>query len=109
MSITPADLSFQLKILRACRTPFAVKGGGHSMNLGFSLTSGVEIALSRLNSTKFNPNDGTLKIGPGLTWGQVYKTLGPAGMNVAGGRVTSIGVAGLTLGRGRRLPWSDVS
>jgi len=79
------------------------------MNPEFSSTSGVEIALSRFNSTRFNPNDGTVEIGPGLTWGQVYKPLGPTGMNVVGGRVTSVGVAGLTLGGGKRLPWSDGS
>ena len=89
--------------------PFAVKGGGHTTNPGFSSTSGVQIALSRFNSTKVNANDGTIEIGPGLTWGQVYETLAPTGMNVVGGRVASVGVAGLTLGGGKCLPWSDGS
>jgi len=86
-----------------------VKGGGHTTNPGFSSTSGVEIALSRFNSTKVNPKDATIEIGPGLTWGQVYKTLGPTGVSVIGGRVPSIGVAGLTLGGGKCLAWSDGS
>jgi len=87
--------------------PFAVKGGGHTTNPGFLSTSGVQIALSRFNSTKVNANDGTIEIGPGLTWGQVYKTLGPTGMNVIGGHVASVGVAGLTLGGGKCLAWLD--
>jgi len=110
--MAPADLVFifvQLKILKACRTPFAVKGGGHTSNPGFSSTSGVQIALSRFNSTKFNPNHGTVEIGPGLTWDQVYETLGPTGVTVVGGRIPGVGVAGLTLGGGKRLPWSDGS
>ena len=86
-----------------------MKGGGHTTNPGFSSTSGVQIALSRFNSTKVNPNDATVEIGPGLTWGQVYETLGPTGVSVIGGRVPSIGVAGLTLGGGKCLAWSDGS
>jgi FAD/FMN-containing dehydrogenase len=103
--MAPADLVFvgfaQVKILGACRTPFAVKGGGHSTNPGFSSTPGVEIALSRFNSTKVNGYDGTVEIGPGLTWDQVYETLGPTGVSVVGGRIPGVGVAGLTLGGGR--------
>ena len=87
--------------------PFAVKGGGHSTNPGFSSTSGVEIALSRFNSTKLNANAGTLEVGAGLAWDQVYKTLGPTGMTVIGGRSPGVGVSGLTLGGGRRLHGSD--
>ena len=88
-----------------------MKGGGHTTNPGFSSTSGVEIALSHFNSTKVNPNasDATIEIGPGLTWGQVYKTLGPTGVSVIGGHVPSIGVAELTLGGGKCLAWSDGS
>ena len=86
-----------------------MKGGGHSTNPGFSSTSGVEIALSRFNSIKVNAKTGTVEVGPGLTWDQVYKSLGPTGVNVIGGRVPGVGVSGLTLGGGRRLPWSDRS
>ena len=111
-SIAPADLVSdfgQLKILGACRTPFAVKGGGHATNPGFSSTPGVEIALARFNSTKVNAYDGTVEVGPGLTWDQVYKTLGPTGVNVVGGRIPGVGVAGLTLGGGTRIPLLDSS
>jgi hypothetical protein len=31
------------------RTPFAVKGGGHATNPGFSSTTGVQIAMTRFN------------------------------------------------------------
>ena len=86
-----------------------MKGGGHSTNPGFSSTPGVEIALSRFNSTKVNAYDGTVEIGPGLTWDQVYEALGPTGVNVIGGRVVGVGVSGLILGGGRCFPWSDGS
>lgn len=43
----------------------------------------------------------TATIGAGLIWDDVYAALEPYGVNVAGGRVSGIGVAGFTLGGGR--------
>ena len=70
------------------------------MNPGFSSTTGVQIAMSRFNETKVNYTSGTVELGAGLTWDQVYAILQPTGVNVVGGRVAGIGVAGLTLGGG---------
>jgi FAD/FMN-containing dehydrogenase len=84
-----------------------VKGGGHATNPGFSSTKGVEIAMSRFNKTKVNSSGGTVEVGAGLTWDQVYVALEPAGVNVVGGRVPGVGVAGLTLGGGKCLHSSE--
>jgi FAD/FMN-containing dehydrogenase len=86
-----------------------VKGGGHASNPGFSSTPGVQIALSRFNDTKVKPDDGTVEVGPALTWDEVYGALAPIGMSVVGGRIPGIGVAGLTLGGGGFLRSSDCS
>ena len=101
----------QLRVLGSCRTPFAVKGAGHSTNPGFSSTPGVLIALSRFNDIKVNAEDLTVEVGPGLTWDQVYKVLSPTGVNAIGGRIPGVGVAGLTLGGGESLglTWTDSS
>jgi len=84
-----------------------VKGGGHATNPTFSSTKGVEIALLRFNKTKVNSSCGTVEVGAGLTWDQVYVALEPAGVNVVGGRVPGVGVAGLTLGGGECLQSSE--
>ena len=80
-----------------------MKGGGHATNPKFSSTSGVQIALSRFNETKVDIISGTVEVGAGLTWDQVYAALEPTGVNVVGGRIPGVGVAGLTLGGGERL------
>ena len=59
--------------------------------------------MSRFNQTKFNYKDRTIEVGPGLTWGKVYEALNSTGVNVVGGRIAGVGVAGLTLGGGERL------
>ncbi|KAI9441214.1 FAD-binding domain-containing protein [Lactarius indigo] len=97
---TAEDVSKILCILGSTRTPFAVKGGGHTTNPGFSSTKGVQIALARFNDTKVNSENGTVEVGAGLTWDQVYTALNSTGVNVIGGRIPGIGVAGLTLGGG---------
>jgi FAD/FMN-containing dehydrogenase len=84
-----------------------VKGGGHATNPGFSSTRGVQIAMSRFNETKVNFKSGTVEVGAGLTWDQVYAVLETTGINVIGGRVPGVGVAGLTLGGGKCLPSSE--
>jgi len=111
MTWTRVDLAFfaQIKILGSYRTPFAVKGGGHTTNPGFSSTPGVQIALSRFNRTKVNAGNRTVDVGPGLIWDEVYAALAPFGMSVVGGRIPGVGVAGLTLGGGKFLRSSDFS
>jgi FAD/FMN-containing dehydrogenase len=59
--------------------------------------------MTRFNKTKVDSACGTVEVGAGLTWGQVYAALEPTGVNVVGGRVPDIGVAGLTLGGGESL------
>ena len=68
------------------------------MNPGFSSTNGVEIVMTRFNETKVNFTHGTVEIGAGLTWGQVYEALEPTGVNVVGARAPTVGVAGSILG-----------
>jgi hypothetical protein len=63
--------------------------------------------MTRFNETKVNSEAGTVELGPGLTWDQVYVALGPSGVNVLGGRVPGVGVAGLTLGGGQCLRSSE--
>jgi hypothetical protein len=60
--------------------------------------------MTRFNAIKVNYNSGTVELGPGLTWGQVYAELEPSGVNVVGARLPVVGVAGSTLGGGKYLP-----
>ena len=77
-----------------------VKGGGHTANPGFSSTPGVQIAMARFDGVTYDAAAGTATIGAGLIWDDVYAALEPYDVNVVGGRVTGVGVAGFTLGGG---------
>lgn len=97
---TAADVGIILQIVGKNRAAFAVKGGGHASNPGFSSTSGVHIAMYRFDGVEYDAAAGTATIGAGLIWDDVYAALEPHGVNVVGGRVTGVGVAGFTLGGG---------
>jgi FAD/FMN-containing dehydrogenase len=77
-----------------------VKGGGHTSNPGFSSTTGIQIAMYQFSDIDYNEAEQTVTLGAGLVWDDVYAALEPHGINVLGGRVTGLGVAGFTLGGG---------
>ncbi|KAJ6533798.1 FAD dependent oxidoreductase [Mycena vulgaris] len=97
---TAADVSAIIRLVGATKTPFAVKGGGHTSNPGFSSTTGVQISMNRFSEVTYDAAKGTATIGAGLFWDDVYAALEPFGVNVVGGRVSGVGVAGFTLGGG---------
>ncbi|KAJ7169346.1 FAD-binding domain-containing protein [Mycena crocata] len=105
---TAEDVARILQLVGSTRTPFAVKGGGHAWNPGFSSTTGVQIAMSRFNTVTYNktsqyqaeaPN-GVVTFGAGMLWNDIYAALDPLNITVVGGRVVGVGAAGFLLGGG---------
>ncbi|KAF9038025.1 FAD-binding domain-containing protein [Panaeolus papilionaceus] len=94
------DVAQILKIVGSHRTPFAVKGGGHATNPGFSSTTGVHISMTQFSNIQYHPLTQTVVVGMGLVWDDVYAALEPYNRTVVGGRVSGIGVGGLSLGGG---------
>ena len=56
--------------------------------------------MTRFSGVVYDESSGTVDIGAGLIWDDVYNALAPYEVNVVGGRVTGVGVAGFTLGGG---------
>lgn len=96
-----ADVSTAIKLLVSNSAPFTVKCGGHTAYAGGSnIQAGVTIDLVRLNQVTVSEDRETVSIGSGNRWGNVSAVLDPLGLAVVGGRVSQVGVAGLTLGGG---------
>ncbi|EKM48584.1 uncharacterized protein PHACADRAFT_202636, partial [Phanerochaete carnosa HHB-10118-sp] len=76
---TAEDVGQILQILGSTNTTFAVKGGGHATNAGFSSTTGVQIAMSRFSDVVYNNASQTVDYGMGLIWDDVYAALEPYG------------------------------
>ena len=56
--------------------------------------------MTRFNEVTYHADNQTATVGAGLVWDDVYEGLEPHGVNVVGGRVSGIGVAGFSLGGG---------
>jgi FAD/FMN-containing dehydrogenase len=80
---------------------FAVKSGGHAAFEGASnIQGGLTIDLANLNEVTVRSDNAQTAVGAGNNWYDVYTKIQPMGLSVIGGRVSAIGVGGLTLGGG---------
>ena len=97
---TALEVSTLVLLSRIAQCPFAVKGGGHAAFKGASnIDGGITISLERFNKIQALPN-GVANVGAGSRWYDVYTTLEKSNLAVVGGRASSVGVSGLTLGGG---------
>ena len=78
----------------------AVRGGGHSA-VGYGVCDdGVVIDLAEMNQVEVDPETRIVRAGGGTTWGQFDTATQEHGLAVTGGRFSTTGIAGLTLGSG---------
>ena len=58
------------------------------------------IDMRRMNAVEIDPDARIARVGGGATWGDFDRAGQPHGLMTTGGRVSTTGVAGLTLGGG---------
>lgn len=95
------DVSTVIKTSRSTGTKFAVRAGGHMPIRGAnSVDDGILMVMSNLTNMFITPDHASVDVGPGLTWSDVYAYLIGFERTAVGGRISPIGVPGLTLGGG---------
>jgi FAD/FMN-containing dehydrogenase len=95
-----ADIITCVRYARSRGIEVAVRGGGHNA-AGLGVWDGaLVIDLSLLRSTTVSPQDHTVRVDAGCTWGDVDHATVAFGMATPSGFLASTGVAGLTLGGG---------
>lgn len=95
------DVSVAVLTSRTTQCKFAVKSGGHAPHKGASsLDDGLVIDLKNFKSLDVAADRKSVSFGPGNLWYDVYSQLDTIGLTVVGGRASSVGTGGLTLGGG---------
>ena len=97
---TPADVTEAIAYARSHGLALAVRAGGHSV-AGLSLVDdGLVIDVRDMYAVEVDAERRVARVGAGATWSQFDRATQPHGLATTGGRVSTTGVAGLTLGGG---------
>jgi FAD/FMN-containing dehydrogenase len=97
---TPDDAIAALAHARENGLEVAVRSGGHSVAGNSLIDGGMTIDLRAMNAASCDPDARTVTVGGGSTWSVLDRATEPHGLACTGGRVSTTGVAGLTLGGG---------
>ncbi|KAI0377412.1 FAD-binding domain-containing protein [Hypomontagnella monticulosa] len=93
--------SIVTKVVQTTTFDFAVRSGGHTIWRGAAnIEAGVTIDLGLMNKTTYVPETKIAQIQAGSRWHEVYESLEPHGVTVAGGRAPTVGVGGFLIGGG---------
>ncbi len=80
--------------------PVSVHGGGHGVSGHAVCDGGVMIDLRPMKGVEVDPEGRLVRAQAGLTWGELDAATQQHGLAVTGGRMSTTGVAGFTLGSG---------
>jgi FAD/FMN-containing dehydrogenase len=95
-----ADVIDAVTYARETGLPLAVRCGGHSVAGTSAIEGGVLIDLSAMKGVRVDKGRGTALAQTGALWGEYDRETELHGVATPGGRVTTTGVGGFTLGGG---------
>jgi FAD/FMN-containing dehydrogenase len=95
-----ADVIDAVGLAREQRLPLAVRCGGHSVAGKGTCDDGVLIDLSGMKGVHVDPEARVARANAGVLWGEFDRETQLFGLATPGGRMTTTGVGGFTLGGG---------
>ena len=94
------DVVAGIALARETQLPLAIKSGGHRVNGHASCDDGILLDLSPMKEITVDPDARTVRAQAGVNWGEFDAATTAHGLATTGGRMTTTGIAGLTLGTG---------
>ncbi|MBW8752268.1 MAG: FAD-binding oxidoreductase [Propionibacteriales bacterium] len=98
--VDAADVAAAIAGAREAELTISVYGGGHGVTGSAVVDGGVCVDLRAIDHVVVDPATRTARVGGGASWGSVDAATQEHGLAVTGGRVSTTGVGGLSLGSG---------
>lgn len=95
-----ADVVAGVLLARETGLPLSIKGGGHGVNGHAVCDDGIMLDLSPMKRIDVDPDERIARAQAGVTWGEFDAATQAHGLATTGGRITTTGISGLTLGAG---------
>lgn len=95
-----AEVAEALRYGRGNSLPIAVRAGGHSVAGMSTNDGGLMVDVRPMKSIDVDPESGIITAGAGVTWGEFDRATQEHAFAVTGGRASTTGIAGFTLGGG---------
>jgi FAD/FMN-containing dehydrogenase len=95
-----ADIIDAVNLAREHGLPVGIRCGGHSVAGNGVCDGGIQIDLSSLKGVYVDPSSRRARANAGVLWGEFDRETQLFGLATPGGRVTTTGVGGFTLGGG---------
>ena len=97
---SPGDVAEALQYARDHRLDVAVRAGGHSVAGMSTNEGGLVVDVRPMKTISVDREARTVTVGSGVTWGEFDRATQEHGLATTGGRASTTGVAGFTLGGG---------
>ena len=97
---TPGDVADALALAGDEGLDVAVRAGGHSVAGMSTNDGGLVVDVRPMQEVTIDPAARRARVGAGVTWGTFDRAAQEHGLAATGGRVSTTGVAGFTLGGG---------
>lgn len=94
------DVAKAVRFARQADLEIAIRCGGHGVAGKASTDGGLVIDLRDMHDVTVDPGAGTATVAGGATMSHLDRACEPHGLAVTGGRVSTTGVGGFTLGGG---------
>lgn len=96
----PDDVRAAVEVARRRGATPVVKSGGHDYAGRSTSAGGLLLDLSAMHDVRVDAPARTVRAGPGARWAEVDRASQQVGLATTGGTVSTVGVAGYTLGGG---------